>query len=79
MGVCQPQIVIVVAVPQNEVDRVFRTLDVETRDSLEPSPRWTHLHGKGWVTGYRWSVRHGKMIKREYVPYTRAHSFVYLH
>jgi hypothetical protein len=51
VGVSQPQIVIVVAVPQNEGDRFLSTLDVETRDSLEPSPRWTHLHGKEWVTG----------------------------
>jgi hypothetical protein len=36
MGVRQPEIVIVVAVPRNEGHRVFSTFDVETSDSLEP-------------------------------------------
>ena len=79
MGVCQQQIVIVVAVPQNEVDRVFRTLDVETRDSLEPSPRWTHLHGKERVTGGQCGMVKLSNSMREDVRDTRAHSSVERH
>ena len=46
VGVRQPEIVIVVAVPHNEGHRLFSTWKVETRNSLEPVPRLTHLHGK---------------------------------
>jgi hypothetical protein len=51
MTICQMQIVVVVNLPQYEVYRFLSTLDIQTRDSLEPFPSWTHLHSKEWVTG----------------------------
>ncbi len=76
VGVCQPQIVIVVVLPQNEGDRFLSTLDVETRDSLEPFPRWTHLHGKEWVTGGQCGMVKGSNSTRNYLHDIRAHSSV---
>jgi hypothetical protein len=66
----------VVVIPQNEADRVPSTWDVETRDSLEPFPRLTHLHGKEWVTGGQYSMVKGSNLMRGELHDKRAHSFV---
>ena len=76
MTICQMQIVVVVNLPQYEVYRFLSTLDIQTRDSLEPFPRLTHLHGKEWVTGGQYSMVKGSNLMRGELHDKRAHSFV---